>query len=85
MCTIVRIYANINCATINRQPEGFSATALRAANVGFKASKAAPFDGVTPSNCSTALGQELIYRSTPSAKGKLTTPSKVDSVTNPAT
>lgn len=56
----VPVYANINRATIDRQPEGFAATALRAANSGFRAFKAAPFDGVTPANCSTSQGQALI-------------------------
>ena len=39
------VYANINRATGNRQPEGFSASALAAVEEGFGAIKAAPFDG----------------------------------------
>ena len=56
----VAVYANINRATTDRRPEGFAATAVRAANSGFRAFKAAPFDGVTPGNCATAHGQALI-------------------------
>lgn len=39
------VYANINRATTPRTPEGFAATAKRAVADGFKAIKAAPFDG----------------------------------------
>lgn len=39
------VYANINRATANRQPEGFAANAQAAATDGFAALKAAPFDG----------------------------------------
>lgn len=39
------VYANINRATSNRQPEGFAANARAAADDGFAAIKAAPFDG----------------------------------------
>tara|TARA_Y100000588_G_scaffold290264_1_gene309070 strand:+ start:1620 stop:2807 length:1188 start_codon:yes stop_codon:yes gene_type:complete len=39
------VYANINRATGNRQPDGFSANALAAVEEGFGAIKAAPFDG----------------------------------------
>lgn len=38
-------YANINRATTMRTPAGFAATARRAAAEGFRALKAAPFDG----------------------------------------
>jgi len=38
-------YANINRATANRMPGGFAANAEAAANDGFTALKAAPFDG----------------------------------------
>lgn len=38
-------YANINRATQRRTPEGFAATAKRAVADGFRALKAAPFDG----------------------------------------
>ena len=39
------VYANINRATRPRTPEGFANAALRAAEDGFRAVKAAPFDG----------------------------------------
>ncbi len=39
------VYANINRATQPRTPEGFAATAKRAYDDGFRAFKAAPFDG----------------------------------------
>ena len=39
------VYANINRATKARTPEGFAETARRAAADGFRAVKAAPFDG----------------------------------------
>ena len=47
------VYANINRATSPRTPEGFAATATRAYKDGFRAMKAAPFDGF-PSNGTTA-------------------------------
>lgn len=56
----VPVYANINRATTVRRPEGFAATAARARNTGFRAFKAAPFDGVTPGNCATEQGRALI-------------------------
>jgi galactonate dehydratase len=39
------VYANINRATKPRTPDGFAATAKRAVEDGFRAIKAAPFDG----------------------------------------
>ena len=42
------VYANINRATKPRTPAGFAATARRAADDGFRAMKAAPFDGFPP-------------------------------------
>jgi galactonate dehydratase len=39
------VYANINRATSPRSPAGFAAAARRAASDGFRALKAAPFDG----------------------------------------
>ena len=39
------VYANINRASLPRTPEGFAATARRAVAEGFRAVKAAPFDG----------------------------------------
>lgn len=42
------VYANINRATSPRTPEGFAAAARRAVGDGFRAIKAAPFDGFPP-------------------------------------
>ena len=42
------VYANINRATSNRTPEGFAEKAQQAVADGFKAIKAAPFDGFPP-------------------------------------
>ena len=41
-------YANINRATSDRTPEGFAANARQAVEDGFRAIKAAPFDGFPP-------------------------------------
>lgn len=41
----LEVYANINRASLPRTPEGFAATARRAAAEGFRAVKLAPFDG----------------------------------------
>ncbi len=41
-------YANINRATADRSPEGFAANARQAVADGFRAIKAAPFDGFPP-------------------------------------
>jgi len=42
------VYANINRATDPRTPDGFAAAARRAVREGFRAIKAAPFDGFPP-------------------------------------
>jgi galactonate dehydratase len=42
------VYANINRATNPRTPDGFAAAARRAVGDGFRAIKAAPFDGFPP-------------------------------------
>ena len=42
------VYANVNRATQPRTPQGFAATALKAVKEGFRAVKAAPFDGFPP-------------------------------------
>lgn len=42
------VYANINRATNPRTPDGFAAAAKRAVADGFRAVKAAPFDGFPP-------------------------------------
>jgi len=54
------LYANINRATADRSPAGFAASAQAAMAAGFRAFKAAPFDGVTPANCATEEGRALI-------------------------
>jgi galactonate dehydratase len=54
-------YANINRATVERSPAGFAATARRAAAQGFRAFKAAPFDGVTPATCASAEGRQRTH------------------------
>jgi galactonate dehydratase len=46
--TSIPVYANINRATSPRTPEGFAAAARRAHADGFRAIKAAPFDGFPP-------------------------------------
>lgn len=46
------VYANINRATTNRNPEGFADSAELAVADGFKALKAAPFDGFPSLNSS---------------------------------
>ena len=52
----LRAYANINRATTDRRPEGFAATARRAAALGYTAFKAAPFERVSRATCGTAEG-----------------------------
>jgi galactonate dehydratase len=49
------VYANINRATSPRTPAGFAATAKRAAAEGFRAIKAAPFDGFPPAGSSPGV------------------------------
>lgn len=44
----IPVYANINRATRPRTPAGFAATAMAAVREGFRAVKAAPFDGFPP-------------------------------------
>ena len=48
----IRLYANINRATIDRSPQGFSRSAEQAVSEGFTAIKCAPFDGVSVSDIS---------------------------------
>ena len=62
------VYANINRATSQRDPVGFAENAVSAVNSGFKAIKAAPFDGFPPLdseaeeiNSARKLGVECIY------------------------
>ncbi len=49
----LQVYANINRATKPRTPEGFAATARAAVKEGFRAVKAAPFDGFPPAGSPT--------------------------------
>ncbi|MEO5699029.1 MAG: mandelate racemase/muconate lactonizing enzyme family protein [Casimicrobiaceae bacterium] len=46
-------YANVNRGTVDRDPEGFAASALAACEAGFDAIKIAPFDGVVPGEIAT--------------------------------
>lgn len=50
--TSIPLYANVNRRTIDRTPEGFAASAAKAASDGFDAIKIAPFDGVKPGDAS---------------------------------
>ncbi len=46
----IRLYANINRATVDRSPQGFAKNAKQAVSEGFTAIKCAPFDGVSVSD-----------------------------------
>ncbi|MDE0085492.1 MAG: mandelate racemase/muconate lactonizing enzyme family protein, partial [Candidatus Poribacteria bacterium] len=48
----IRLYANINRATVDRSPDGFAHNAERAVAEGFTAIKCAPFDDVSVANIS---------------------------------
>lgn len=48
----IRLYANINRATVDRSPQGFAHNAEKAVAEGFTAIKCAPFDGVSASDVS---------------------------------
>ena len=48
----IRLYANINRATVDRSPYGFANNAERAVAEGFTAIKCAPFDDVSTTNIS---------------------------------
>ena len=48
----IRLYANINRATVDRSPSGFASNAERAVSEGFTAIKCAPFDDVSTTNIS---------------------------------
>lgn len=50
----LQVYANINRATKSRTPSGFAATATAAVKDGFRAVKAAPFDGFPKPGSSAA-------------------------------
>lgn len=49
----IRLYANINRATVDRSPSGFASNAERAVDEGFTAIKCAPFDDVSTANISS--------------------------------
>ena len=49
----IRLYANINRATVDRTPFGFASNAERAVAEGFTAIKCAPFDDVSTANISS--------------------------------
>jgi galactonate dehydratase len=49
------VYANINRAANPRTPDGFAAAARRAVRDGFRAIKAAPFDGFPPTGSPAAV------------------------------
>ena len=51
----VLLYGNINRMTSERAPDGFAASAERAAAAGFRALKAAPFDGFPPRSDPSAV------------------------------
>ena len=54
------VYANVNRATRPRTPEGFAASARAAVKEGFRAIKAAPFDGFPPSGSPPAAIEAAI-------------------------
>jgi galactonate dehydratase len=58
--TSLPVYANINRATTTRTPDGFAATARRAVGDGFRAIKAAPFDGFPPTTSPAAQIEKAI-------------------------
>jgi len=56
------VYANINRATSPRTPEGFAAAARAAVADGFRALKAAPFDGFPPAGAPAAEIEAALER-----------------------
>jgi galactonate dehydratase len=54
------VYANVNRATNPRTPAGFAATAKKAAAEGFRAIKAAPFDGFPPAGSPPAVVEAAV-------------------------
>ncbi len=57
----IRLYANINRATLDRSPQGFAINAEKAVSDGFSAIKCAPFDGVSASDISKGSLNAAIY------------------------
>ncbi len=58
----IRLYANINRATIDRSPQGFAKSAEQAVAEGFTAIKCAPFDGVSVSDISKGTIMSAIHQ-----------------------
>jgi len=56
----VPLYANINRRTVDRNPQGFAASARHAAASGFSRFKVAPFDNLTPAIADGEAGRPLI-------------------------
>lgn len=57
----IRLYANINRATVDRSPLGFARNAEQAVDEGFTAIKCAPFDGVSVSDISKGTLTSAIH------------------------
>lgn len=57
----IRLYANINRATVDRSPLGFARNAEQAVSEGFTAIKCAPFDGVSVSDISKGTLTSAIH------------------------
>ncbi|RKU28749.1 hypothetical protein C6497_08295 [Candidatus Poribacteria bacterium] len=58
----IRLYANINRATIDRSPNGFAQNAEHAVDEGFTAIKCAPFDSVSASDISKKSLNTAIFQ-----------------------
>ena len=56
----LQVYANVNRATKPRTPAGFAAAATAAVRDGFRAVKAAPFDGFPPSGAPSAAVEAAV-------------------------
>ena len=54
------VYANVNRATNPRTPDGFAASAVAAVREGFRAVKAAPFDGFPPPGSPAAAIEKAV-------------------------
>ena len=55
----VLLYGNINRMTTERTPDGFAASAEKAVKAGFRALKAAPFDGFPPRSDAAAVREAI--------------------------
>ncbi len=58
----IRLYANINRATVDRSPQGFTKNAEQAVAEGFTAIKCAPFDGVSASDIEKSTLTRTIHQ-----------------------